>query len=612
LPEPEDWKMETSKDSENIDVIVILAVIIIMALSVFQFIISYKYCDNHFNWLNHDYCKNLMVSTEEDSIFMTEGGDNQVFGTLYFTYAEKLRPDLTPYDQKGNIFKKIYGDMRYISDPDTLPRRMNLVDQHIFESEQPFYENIRESRDPFFIPYWQGVRPVYLTWQRPEPWNLGDYYYKRYGLMYKVQNIEYELVDFLELKKSITVKEAQQQFSLWLHRQVDMSFTLSKIAEMGEKNYLKTSNGRVYFVRMYPAPHEGDYFDNLLIRWHSFPNAMYWDSLSREIIINYDYTMGEIYREKINELIDMRNNETRKDILAEINKRINENWQKAKEFYNDALIYGNDFNATLHNIAVVYLHNGIENLDEKARELLTRALTLYKNQYSTYYVTLTFLIDDCFKNPSHENENIRDAEKWIAQLNEEIMHYRSESTRDSILKNFEGLERFVSSLKEVPTSQLVSEANAISENLIHDPASVDVNQAENVVELLYSRGLPFQYQPYIKEADEIFDKLIELKKNDYNYMARAFSVAFQTQKLDKAYNIGKILELNKKNGIDPTFNYYMGVICYYLHKNSEALFYLNSFIDTAEGNKEIMMKASEMLKNSQDIIKQIKEGNNPR
>src|SRR5208337_3187566 len=114
--------------------------------------------------------KNLMVSTEENSIFMTEGGDNQVFGTLYFTYAEKLRPDLTPFDQKGNIFPKIYGDMRYISDAETLPRRMNLVDSHLFQSEEPFYDNPRSSADPYFIPYWQGKRPVYLLWQRPDPW----------------------------------------------------------------------------------------------------------------------------------------------------------------------------------------------------------------------------------------------------------------------------------------------------------------------------------------------------------------------------------------------------------------------------------------------------------
>ncbi len=602
--------MESSSNKEQFTWAVWIAVLLIAVLSVLQLVTNYKYCDNHLNWLNHDYCKNLMVSTEEDSIFMTEGGDNQVFGTLYFTYAEKIRPDLTPYDQKGNIFKKIYGDMRYINDADTLPRRMNLVDKHIFESEQPFYENIRESKDPFFIPYWQGQRPVYLTWQRPEQWLLGDYYYKRYGLMYKVQDIAYSLVDYLELKKSITVQEARMQFSDWLHRPVDAAYTLNKISMLEKDGYIKNSPGGIYFVKMYPAPHEGDYFNDLLLRWHQSANAMYWDNLSREIIINYDYTMGEIYREKVTELQDMKTHETRSDILKEIDRRIKDNWQKAKEYYNDALVYGRDFNATLHNIAVVFMRNGIENLDDKARELLTDALTLYKNQWSTYYITLSFLVLDSFKNPAHEAVNIRDAERWIAQMNDEVQHYRSDSTRQSILKNFEGLERFVGSLKETPSSQLEAAVNAVSAGLNKNPPSVDVNQAESVIELLYARGLPFQYDPYIKEADDIFNKLISLKINDYSYLSRAFSVAFQTQRLDKAYEIGKILEAHGQVKEDFTFSYYMGIITFYLHKNGEALAYLNGFIDSVKGSREEMMKAAELIKNAQEVISQIKNEEN--
>src|SRR5271157_4997672 len=96
------WFMDTINNEEKMTPAVWLMVILIIILSVIPFISNYKYCDNHNNWLNHDYCKYLMSSTEEGSIYMTEGGDNQVFGSLYFTYAEKLRPDLTPYDQKGN------------------------------------------------------------------------------------------------------------------------------------------------------------------------------------------------------------------------------------------------------------------------------------------------------------------------------------------------------------------------------------------------------------------------------------------------------------------------------------------------------------------------------
>ena len=96
--------MDSVNNEERLTPVVVIAVIVIMAMAVIEFISNYKYCDNHLNFLDHDYCKYLMSSTEEGSIYMTEGGDNQVFGSLYFNYAEKLRPDLTPYDQKGNIF----------------------------------------------------------------------------------------------------------------------------------------------------------------------------------------------------------------------------------------------------------------------------------------------------------------------------------------------------------------------------------------------------------------------------------------------------------------------------------------------------------------------------
>ncbi|HOG64593.1 MAG TPA: hypothetical protein PLD82_04060, partial [Spirochaetota bacterium] len=39
--------------------------------------------DNHKNYANHNYGKNLMNTLEPNSVFMTEGGDNQVFTSAY-------------------------------------------------------------------------------------------------------------------------------------------------------------------------------------------------------------------------------------------------------------------------------------------------------------------------------------------------------------------------------------------------------------------------------------------------------------------------------------------------------------------------------------------------
>jgi hypothetical protein len=603
--------MDSVNNDEKLTPAVIIAVIVIMAMAVIEFISNYKYCDNHLNFLNHDYCKYLMSSTEEGSIYMTEGGDNQVFGSLYFNYAEKLRPDLTPYDQKGNIFKKIYGDMRYISDAETLPRRMNLVDSHLFESEEPFYDNPRSSADPYFIPYWQGKRPVYLLWQRPDPWQLGDYYYKRYGtFMYKVQDIAYSLVDYLESKGSISIKEAQDQLSAWLHKTVDIGYTLDKIGAMEKEGFLRTGGGMVYFVKTYPNPHDGDYFSNYLQRWHQTSNAMYWDYLSREIIVTYDYTMGEIYRDKISGLQEARSNETNPEIRAGIDKKITENWQIAKNYYNDALVYGGDFNSTLHNVAVVYMRNGVENMDEPARELLTKALTLYQNQWGTYYIMLTFLVIDSFKNSAHEEENLKEADKWFAQLEGEANHYRSDKTRGDIIKNFEGLKKFYESLSATHTAVLDQAVTSLTNQLAKDPSGIDPGQAENVVEILYSRGLPFQYTPYIKLADDIFNRMIVLKSGDYAFINRAFTLAFQTQRLDKAYNLGKDLEAHTQSANDFSFNYYMGIVCYYLHRNNDTVHYLNRFNDLAGVSRENMMKAQDsgMIKNATDILNELKAG----
>jgi len=607
----------------------VLALLIVVVLSIIPFVKNYKFNDNHLNWLNHDYAKNLLVCTEQDSVFMTEGGDNQVFGSLYFTYAEKLRPDISPYDQKGNIFKRIYGDMRYI-DPQTLTKRMNLVDTHLFASEEPFYEDIRDAKDPYFIPYWQGYRPVYLTWQRPEPWTLGDYYYKRYGIMYKVQNIEYALVDLLEIKKEISLEEARIQFSNWLHRQVDLSYTLQKIGILEKEGLVNRNGSSVRFIRMYPQPHEGEYLDFLILRWKDAPNAMFWDNLTREIIMNYDYQMGEIYRERIGELQQILSREKREDIKNKINESIKEYWQKAKSYYEDALVYGSDSISMLHNISVVFLKNGIENLDERARQMLSKALDLYKNSWGTYSLAFSFLIQDSIKNPENEEMNIREAEKRLSQLKSELLHYRSSLSetnitynilgvtfdrkiysldyrRHPVWKNFEGIENFFIGLKQFPTVQLQNQIQLLNKQIKEKPSSVDSMLAQNVILTLYARGFPIQHQPYITQADSLLNIMLELKQNDVGFINWAYNVSLQIQRLDLAYKLGKDLQRLNPNIQDPGFYYTMGVLAYNSGKVSEAKIYLETFLDRVKDKKEMYIRYQELINNVRNILEQLKK-----
>ena len=62
---------------------------------------------------------------------------------LYFSYAEEKRPDVDFFDQKGNVFPRLYGDLM-----NTQPWDLDII---------------RDLRD--FELYSTG-RPVYLTWRR--------------------------------------------------------------------------------------------------------------------------------------------------------------------------------------------------------------------------------------------------------------------------------------------------------------------------------------------------------------------------------------------------------------------------------------------------------------
>lgn len=576
-------------------VLTVIAALVVIALSVLPFVRNYKFNDNHLNWLNHDYAKNLMNSTEVNSIFMTEGGDNQVFGSLYFTYAEKLRPDLTCYDQKGNIFKRIYGDMRYI-DYNILTNRMQMVDTHIFDGQEPFYAQIRSPAPPYFIPYWQGDRPVYLTWERPQPWTLGDYYYKLYGIMYKVQDIEYELVDYLEIKRVIPLSEAYSQFNAWLHRDVGMQYTLQKIAKLEKEGWVRLSGDSVVFVQMYPAPHDGDYFDKFLLRWHDAPNAKYWDFLTREIIVNYDYQLAEIHRDYIAKLKEMREQENRPAVLAEIDRQIATNWQQAKSFYEDALVYGDDSISILHNVAVVYLNNDMEYLGSRAHELLARAITLYPSSWGTYSVMLTYLIQEALKHPEQQDAYVAEMEKWFQLMKETMTLYyeaHGDYTKHSQWPNFAGLESYVQSMKTFPGVQLAAMDNQLQDTLAKNPSAVNVQDAEQVIVALYSRGLPFGYKPYTDKADAYFNKLIDLKANDVTFNNWAFNIASQLNRPATIYKVAKNLERLSAAPGDYNYYYTMGMTCYALDKKSEAADYLEKFLTAVGTDRMVSLQMSQ-------------------
>ena len=226
---------------------------IIMVLAIIPAFNNYKYNDHSKNWLNHDYGKNLLSSTEEYSVFMTEGGDNQVFSSLYFTYAEKLRQDLFPYDQKGNIFKKIYGDLRYVI-YDTLLERSTIVNKALFTGQEPFYVDIRSQKKPYLVPYALGKPATYLSWELADKHLLGDFYYKNYGLMYKVQEIRYAVIDYIETLGSAHIDEVKLYLQEKLGRDIDQGEFNFWLDQLKQDGYISQSNDTIVFIKSYPKP----------------------------------------------------------------------------------------------------------------------------------------------------------------------------------------------------------------------------------------------------------------------------------------------------------------------------------------------------------------------
>ncbi|MEJ5283992.1 MAG: hypothetical protein WHS77_02970 [Brevinematales bacterium] len=616
---------------KDVSLATFLTATILFIFSILTFLKNYKYNDNHLNWLNHDYSKNLLMCSEQNSVFMTEGGDNQVFGSLYFTYAEKVRPDVSPYDQKGNIFKRIYGDLRYV-DYQTIQRRMQLVDTHLFAGEEPFYEDIRDRKDPYFIPYWQGRRPVYLTWERPAPYELGeiyfqdfkrplpkeyleslglgDYYYKRYGIMYKVQNIKYKLVDYLEVKKSVTINDATKLFSDWLKRPVSQNFTIKKVSELKNEGLVELKGDKVAFVKMYEPPLKDGYFENLLLRWKEIPNAKYFDVLSREILINYGYQFGEIYRDRVNELIELKKGEKNPEIIKNIDSLIQENWKKAKEYYETAIFYGWDSLSVFHNIGLVYLRNEIEDLSSKAGELFKKGVELYPNSFGTYNVLFAYLMLDSFKNPQNEAKNIKDFEYYMKKLKKVLLWYNSSKGKydnHPVWKNFAPIENMFQNLKQIPSSKLTEMIN-YCDTIINNKIPIEQNiliNFQNTITLLYLRGINFGYTPYVEKADKFVDYL--LKSNPNNEILNwIFTLSMQTQKFEKAYEVGKMI-MNKKVEFSSIENYYyFGVVAYSLQKFDDAKFALNKFIKLASEDRKNIIKNRQFIDNATKILSSIK------
>ncbi|QJR22581.1 hypothetical protein BREVNS_1831 [Brevinematales bacterium NS] len=606
-----------------------IGILLVLGLGLSPYVSNYKTADHHLDYLNHDYGKNLMASAEMDSVYMTEGGDNQVFSSLYFIYAEKIRPDLSAYDQMGNVFKKIYGLMLY-SDPRAIARRKDLVDSNIFAGLEPFYvpiSNINDPRvnlDPYFIPYWQGRRPVYLTWQRPEVWKLGDYTYRRYGIMYKVEPIAHRLLDDLSIRGSVSVGEAQYLFSEWLRRPVDRGYVLDQVKSLASQGYVRLEGERIVFVRSTPLP-LADYFSRYRIRWQNIPNLPYLDRMTREIAIGYDMQMGDIYRERIRNLQTMYQRETRPEVREKIAMEITNAWKKTKEVYREAMYYGYD-SVSIIGALVAFVENEVgEDLSEEAWPRFRKLLSYYHNSRTFIGISMTYnqlLLRTIYRYPQRKNtllplleENVRYLRKTLSLRTEAKL--KEAPPRDmggfvnpayQSYQEFLQWKQYTDMLDAVLKDMRLPQAfdlEAKARELLQKPESFSAEMKQMILIQLIQRTQLANYVPYARLAGDIMDILA--LESDYQMLLFAWQIAMQVPDWTaKAYLFGDRILQHEDFARQPVpeVAYNLGILAYQSGDTSRAKEYLRRFKSLCETSLQLQARFAQQLRVADMILSQ--------
>ncbi|MGL4366820.1 MAG: hypothetical protein ACRCTQ_00845 [Brevinemataceae bacterium] len=501
------------------------ATIFIIVLMIVPAISNYKYNDHSKNWLNHDYGKNLLASTEEYSIFMTEGGDNQVFSSLYFTYAEKLRQDLFPYDQKGNIFKRIYGDLRYVS-YNTMEERSLIVNKGLFTGQEPFYTEIRSSAPPYLVPYPLGRPATYLTWQLKNPQNLGDFYYKNYGQMYKVQHIRFAIVDYVEKTESSSISEVRQLISEKLARPILDQEWKTWIAQLIQDNLIKINKNNIEFVQSYPKPFKKDPTEFFIRRWEKIPNLFYYDYLSREIVTSFAYEQLSLLSDQIKYLELLQKREQNQRNKEKINQEIQDKWKQILYYAETAEKIGHDSSSILHNLGIFYLtaQNQFEFITEdystKSIELWESVTKNFKYSWSTYNVLLWTYLQQALKNPDSASIYLESFNVQVNQMTNAMMHWKSMKTnitKTMPYKNSQYLIHIANNFDIIGGKKFDAMENQVKK-CIEEPA--DQINTENVKKYIESslQRLNFQSDPVRLDAlYQLWYKLWTKKNSDPEY-----------------------------------------------------------------------------------------------
>lgn len=435
--------------------------VVFLSLSLIS---NFKHNNNHNNWSNHDYPYNLMLSLEPNAILATEGGDNQVFGLAYFTMVEHRRPDLKIYDQKGNVFERIYGNLMR-TPPTLLP-------------------TIRDDIDKMFIEEGERTgRRYYMLWRRPGLEMLGEYYFKPYGNVFRVQPIRHLFMDKLELRREMKVSDfktvAESHFKPRVNSTLNKfkknryrnpgyddykkriiaigedrtNYTMEEVSrkinmlydngliELDERKELYSGDESVRFAKMYEKPHdslerEEDYWkmydEYKAAQGHTAPTeeAKYWDWLTREIHVNYQFQkidMFERMRKEYEVAAEARLKKNDKEMYDEYMAIVESIPEKKLAALETAEKYAYRMPLMYFNIAGHMKRNGFTN---KAKQMYEMSL-LYDKELFQAELQIAAINESLAKEAKTEDEEkhfyeeARDNYERAAEMIRRMNHYQS-------------------------------------------------------------------------------------------------------------------------------------------------------------------------------------------
>ena len=354
-----------------------LSLIVVLIIIIPIFINNLSRNNNSKDFSNHDYSYNMMNSIPDNAIFATEGGDNQVFGLVYYTMVERRRPDLKIYDQKGNVFERIYGNL--------------------MKTDGRWLGDISDAVDKDFI---ESGRPYYMAWRREGLHRLGDYYFKAYGLVFKVQPIKYALVDELEFFKSLTINDYKNIAKEHLKRDYEDSKIAADINALLDEGLISTQrkdkyngNEEIEFIKMYEIPFpelktEEDYWNTYIMQGTEEEISNY-DFLTREIFISsYSLAKIDMYNRKIktyNKLLEyMGNDNIAKNGITknEANEKIEELKKLKREEEDKMLKIGFDMSNVYFSVGNQAIIDGNY---ERAVVMYEELIRLEKLIYPAYF-----------------------------------------------------------------------------------------------------------------------------------------------------------------------------------------------------------------------------------